>query len=155
MRLAFETTLQAAEAREALWQVFKARLKPYSVLGLIVFGGLTLFKLQRPWHDSWDLASDLISYAIGIAIAMAALWLALLYGQSARAARLSQQNGPIKYVVHDDGIDIQANNVTAQLKWPAFAEFMVTKNLILLRLQRRRPFVIIPKRCLVETAARN
>lgn len=122
------------------------------MIGVITFGLMALFRLQRPWRDSWDLITDLISYAIGAAIGVVGIGVALLFLGSARAARRSNANGPTRYRVSDGGVAIEDNITTAQLKWPVFAGFADLKSLILMRLKQRRMVLIVPKRCLSDAA---
>jgi hypothetical protein len=142
--LTFETTIDASEARQA---VSRSYLRRYLVLGLFAFSAATLFRFQRPWRDSWDLITDLISYAVGVAIGMIGLGFAALFLGSREATRRSEANGPTKYLVTNDGIDIQQRNSAAQINWQLFAGFTETKTLILLRLRQGRKLIIIPTRC--------
>jgi hypothetical protein len=146
--LRFETTIRAREVREAVgrsyWRIFFG-------LGLITFGIQTLFRLQRPWRDSWDLITDLISYVVGITIGMLAFGFGILFFSSSRLARRSEANGPTRYLVTDDGLDIRDEAAEAKLKWQAFAGFVEKKTLILLRLRQTRKLLIVPKRCLASS----
>lgn len=146
--LTFETTIAAGEVREA---VGPAYWRFFIILAVIAFGLLTLFRLQRPWRDSWDLITDLLSYAIGFAIGFVIFGFGLLFLSSNRLARRSEENGPAKYLVTEDGIDIVEENVEAKLRWHAFAGFIEKRSLILLRVRRTRKLLIIPKRCLSKS----
>ena len=142
--LNFETTINASEARQAIGRSYFRR---YLVVGVIAFAAAALFRLQRPWRDNWDLITDLISYVVGVTIGMLGFGFAALFLSSRETARRSEANGPTKYLVTNDGIDIQQKNSAEQLKWDLFAGFSETKTLILLRLRQGRKLIMIPKRC--------
>lgn len=102
--LSFETSINASEVRQA---VGRSYLKRYLVVGLIAFAAVTLLRLQRPWRDSWDLITDLISYVVGVTIGILGLGFAALFLSSRETARRGEASRPTKYLVTDDGIEIQ------------------------------------------------
>jgi hypothetical protein len=118
--LSFETTLVASDVRQAISRSFFRR---YMVVGLIAFAAVTLFRLQRPWRDNWNLITDLLSYVVGLAIGILGLGFAALLLSSRETARRSEASGPTTYHVTEDGIEILVQNGTAQVKWGAFAGF--------------------------------
>jgi membrane-associated PAP2 superfamily phosphatase len=115
-------------------------------MGLVVFAAATLFRLQRPWRDTLDLVTDLISYAVGVAIAVVALGYVALALSVKRTVQRSSATGPTTYVVSDDGIEILKRSATVQLHWDSLAGFSETPTLVLLRFRQSRKMLIIPKR---------
>lgn len=141
----FETTVRPSEATEAYWLINRRGVLFFSAIFLVI-PALCGFVLYR------EMTWTFVEWGIIVAFGYAAFMGCLIVVCGINCSRRSKANGPIKWVVTDDGIKIDDVNASVQLKWPGLKDFIATRSLILPRFKNTNRALIIPKRCLDEQA---
>jgi YcxB-like protein len=146
--LTFEVLLTAKDMRQVATRVI---VRLFLILLVVVFIAMAAFRLTRPSTDSWDLISDLLAYPVGLLIGFGITvpFVVMIYAN--RLARAPQANGPTRYTVSDDGIDLEETNASSRLGWPLFRGFIENKTSIIIHLRERGRLLIVPKRCLSDS----
>jgi hypothetical protein len=122
----------------------------FVILYVATFIAMSVFRLTHPPTDGSDTFIIILIYAVGCAIGFAIFVPlgATIYAR--RLAQARQANGPTRYTLTDDSIDLEEANASSRLAWTAFGGFVENKTAIIIRLRGRAQYLIVPKRCLSE-----
>lgn len=146
-QLTFEKTVELADAREAIWHVWRhTKLNATVVVWIAAalvggFAGSRVPGAAPFWFN-----------ALVVAIVLAIFLASFIWFQVARIAKRqikrSATVGSEVWVVNDEGIKVESSQGQVQLRWTALRGYVETKGLVIVR--QVGTALAIPKRCLSE-----
>lgn len=150
--ITFRTTITAAEARESLWGAYYRKRFLGLLLILAVVSLVIVVNTLRTEADSYSLLFGL-SLGLGGFLVVAVIYITAIFGYGSTVASCNRSHEGTAWRITDEGAQVEEVNAKTLLKWTAFQGFTETNTLVLIRLARKKTYLIIPKRCLTPTQA--
>lgn len=139
--LCFEKTVTRADSRDAVWYGWqRTKIKP--MVFIVIFGSLLGAQIVSKVNGApfWLILP--ILFIISAVMVALVNWFAVSQS-SERMAKRAESVGPEKWMVSNDGIEVQSSEGTVHLNWTSLRGYNVTERLILLRLAGPR-FLALP-----------
>jgi YcxB-like protein len=130
--LCFDKIVTRADARDAVWYGWRrAKIKPMTLL--LIFGSFLGAQIIAKVNDVPFWLTLPIVFIVTVVIVVLVNWF-FVAQLAERMAKRAEAVGLEKWIVSDDGIEIQSSEGTVRLNWSSIQGYKLTKRLILLRL---------------------